>query len=68
MRGAGLPGAVDSVLAVGATDARAKPVESGNWGGLYGIQGILALGVDIFDPSFELGAGSVSGTAPGQPS
>src|SRR5262249_13130140 len=41
------PAALDSVLAVGAMDARGEPLGSSNWGGSYGIQGILAPGVGI---------------------
>src|SRR5262249_54044292 len=41
----------------GAMDERQEPLSSSNWGGKYGIQGILAPGVDI------LGAQSGGGTA-----
>ncbi len=54
-----VPAALDSVLAAGAMDAQGRPVSSSNWGGLYGIQGILAPGVDI------LGAQPGGGTARG---
>src|SRR5262245_45380351 len=42
-----VPAALDSVLAVGAMDAGGEPLGSSNWGGPYGIQGILAPGVAI---------------------
>jgi hypothetical protein len=54
-----VPAALESVLAAGAMDAQGKPLSSSNWGELYGIQGILALGVDI------LGAKPGGGTARG---
>jgi hypothetical protein len=54
-----VPAALDSVLAVGAMDARGEPLGCSNWGGPYGIQGILAPGVDI------LGARPGGGTAQG---
>jgi hypothetical protein len=54
-----VPAALDSVLAVGAMDARGEPLGSSNWGDRYGIQGILAPGVDI------LGAQAGGGTARG---
>ncbi len=55
-----VPAALDSVLAAGAMDAQGEPVSSSNWGGLYGIQGILAPGVDILgaQPGGGTGAGS----------
>src|SRR5262249_5552405 len=46
-----LPGALPSVLAVGAMDARGEPSPFSNWGGAYQSQGILAPGENI------LGAG-----------
>ncbi len=55
-----VPAALDSVLAVGAMDAQGKPLSSSNWGGLYGIQGILAPGVDILGA--QPGGGTSRGT------
>jgi hypothetical protein len=46
-----IPGALDSVLAVGAMDRHGRPLESSNWGGRYQAQGVLALGEAV------LGAG-----------
>lgn len=54
-----VPAALESVLAVGAMDERGEPLPSSNWGEIYGIQGILAPGVDI------LGAQPGGGTARG---
>ena len=42
-----IPGALPSVLAVGAMDAQGVPLEFSNWGEVYETQGILALGEDI---------------------
>src|SRR5262245_9034780 len=42
-----VPAALDSVLAVGAMNARGGPLDFSNWGGPYQIQGILAPGEDI---------------------
>jgi hypothetical protein len=55
-----VPAALDSGLAVGAMDAQGKPLEFSNWGGLYGIQGILAPGVDILGA--QPGGGIARGT------
>jgi len=42
-----IPGAMPSVLAVGAMDAEGLPLDFSNWGEKYQTQGILALGNDI---------------------
>jgi cyanobactin maturation PatA/PatG family protease len=42
-----VPASVDSVLAVGAMDARGEPLEFSNWGSKYQIQGVLAPGEQI---------------------
>ncbi|HMQ02259.1 MAG TPA: PatA/PatG family cyanobactin maturation protease, partial [Candidatus Doudnabacteria bacterium] len=42
-----IPGALPSVLAVGAMDAQGLPLEFSNWGGKYQTQGILAPGKAI---------------------
>jgi hypothetical protein len=39
-----VPAALESVLAVGAMDARGEPLGFSNWGGPYGVQGLLAPG------------------------
>lgn len=51
-----IPGALPSVLAVGAVDFQGLPLEISNWGDIYQAQGILAPGENI------LGAKPVSGT------
>ena len=55
-----VPAALDSVLAVGAMDARGEPLGCSNWGSLYRIQGILAPGVDILGA--QAGGGTTLGT------
>ncbi len=42
-----IPGAVPSVLAVGAMDGRNRPLDFSNWGPAYRSQGILAPGENI---------------------
>lgn len=42
-----LPGALPSVLAVGAMNASGEPLEFSNWGGAYQEQGILAPGEQV---------------------
>lgn len=42
-----VPGALPSVLAVGAMDADGSPLEFSNWGSNYQLSGILAPGIDI---------------------
>jgi hypothetical protein len=42
-----VPAALDSVLAVGAMDARGDPLGFSNWGGPYQTQGILAPGEQL---------------------
>ncbi len=58
-----VPAALDSVLAVGAMDARGEPLGSSNWGGPYGIQGILAPGVDILGAKPGGGTARATGTS-----
>ncbi|HTU16932.1 MAG TPA: S8 family serine peptidase, partial [Gemmataceae bacterium] len=58
-----IPAALDSVLAVGAMDARGEPLDSSNWGGPYGIQGILAPGVDILGAQPGGGTARATGTS-----
>jgi hypothetical protein len=42
-----VPGALPSVLAVGAMDREGQPLPSSNWGEIYQLQGILAPGHEI---------------------
>jgi cyanobactin maturation PatA/PatG family protease len=42
-----VPAALPGVLAVGAMDARGRPLESSNWGGSYRSAGLLAPGADL---------------------
>lgn len=42
-----VPGALPSVLAVGAMNAKGEPLGFSNWGGRYQSQGVLVLGEDI---------------------
>ena len=58
-----VPAALDSVLAVGAMDARGGPLVSSNWGGPYGIQGILAPGVGILGAQPGGGTARATGTS-----
>jgi hypothetical protein len=52
-----VPAALESVLAVGAMNARGEPLGASNWGRPYQVQGILAPGEDV------LGASPGGGTA-----
>jgi hypothetical protein len=58
-----VPAALDSVLAVGAMDARGEPLGSSNWGGSYEIQGILAPGSDILGAQPGGGTTLATGTS-----
>ena len=58
-----VPAALDSVLAVGAMDARHEPLGSSNWGDPYGIHGILAPGQDILGAQPGGGTAQASGTS-----
>lgn len=42
-----VPGALPSVLAVGAMNERGEPVEFSNWGGAYQTNGVVAPGIGI---------------------
>ncbi|MFE0921260.1 MULTISPECIES: S8 family serine peptidase [Streptomyces] len=42
-----VPAAMPSVLAVGAAGIAGEPLESNNWGGMYGNNGVLAPGQNI---------------------
>jgi cyanobactin maturation PatA/PatG family protease len=62
-----IPGALPSVLAVGAMDSHGLPLEFSNWGGQYQSQGILGPGVDILGAkpggATQLQTGTSSATA-----
>jgi cyanobactin maturation PatA/PatG family protease len=58
-----VPGALPSVLAVGAMDNQGSPLGFSNWGAQYGIQGILAPGENIVGASPDGGASAQSGTS-----
>lgn len=58
-----IPGALPSVLAVGAMDAQGLPLELSNWGGKYQTQGILAPGKAIPGAIPGGGASINSGTS-----
>lgn len=55
-----IPGALPSVLAVGAMNSEGQPLDFSNWGERYQTQGILAPGEDI--PGASPGAGIVANT------
>lgn len=58
-----VPGALPSVLAVGAMDTQGHPLLLSNWGEIYETQGILALGQDIPGASLEGGVVTHTGTS-----
>jgi cyanobactin maturation PatA/PatG family protease len=58
-----VPGALPSVLAVGAADARGLPLTSSNWGSAYRTQGILALGENVAVAESGGGLGRATGTS-----
>ena len=58
-----IPGALPSVLAVGAMDARGDPLPFSNWGDVYESQGILAPGDNILVASSAGGTTTSSGTS-----
>ncbi|QDT54111.1 Intracellular serine protease [Caulifigura coniformis] len=53
-----IPGAIPSVLAVGAMNSEGHPLEFSNWGAAYQAQGVLAPGENILgaSPSGEVAA------------
>lgn len=57
------PGALPSVLAVGAMNAQGEPLAFSNWGVQYQTQGILAHGQDILGASPGGGTVTNSGTS-----
>lgn len=58
-----IPGALPSVLAVGAMNSQGLPLEASNWGERYQTQGILALGENIQGASSGGGTVMHSGTS-----
>ncbi|MGO9271312.1 MAG: PatA/PatG family cyanobactin maturation protease [Terriglobia bacterium] len=58
-----IPGALPSVLAVGAMNARGEPLPFSNWGGAYQFQGILAPGQNILGARPGGGIATDSGTS-----
>jgi cyanobactin maturation PatA/PatG family protease len=58
-----VPAAVQSVLSVGAMDARGEPLDVSNWGDSYRTQGILAPGQDVLGALPGSGIGAKSGTS-----
>jgi cyanobactin maturation PatA/PatG family protease len=58
-----IPGALPSVLAVGAMNAQGEPLPFSNWGGAYQSQGILAPGENILGADPEGGTAVRTGTS-----
>ena len=58
-----VPGALPSVLAVGAMDSRGLPLDFSNWGENYQTQGVLAPGEDILGAKPGGGTATNSGTS-----
>ncbi len=58
-----VPGALPSVLAVGAMNAEGQPLDFSNWGERYQNQGILALGENVLGAKPGGGAIVYSGTS-----
>ncbi len=58
-----IPGALPSVLAVGAMDSLGTPLDFSNWGEKYQEQGILAPGKDILGATPNGGVATNSGTS-----
>ena len=58
-----VPGALPSVLAVGAMDGTGRPIPLSNWGEAYRANGILAPGVDVPVAVPGGGVGRRSGTS-----
>jgi cyanobactin maturation PatA/PatG family protease len=58
-----IPGALPSVLAVGAMNSQGLPLEFSNWGEQYQAQGILAPGENILGASPGVGTVANSGTS-----
>jgi cyanobactin maturation PatA/PatG family protease len=58
-----IPGALPSVLSVGAMNAQGEPIDFSNWGKQYQTQGILAPGENILGASPGGGTVTSSGTS-----
>jgi cyanobactin maturation PatA/PatG family protease len=58
-----VPGALPSVLAVGAADRHGQPLSASNWGSAYQIQGVLAPGEEILGAGPNRGLAAQSGTS-----
>lgn len=58
-----VPGAVPSVLAVGASNSQGAPMDFSNWGTQYSMQGVLAPGENILGASPDGGVTAQSGTS-----
>jgi subtilisin family serine protease len=58
-----IPGALPSVLAVGAMDNQGSPLDFSNWGTQYRMQGILAPGENILGAAPGGGTRAQSGTS-----
>jgi cyanobactin maturation PatA/PatG family protease len=58
-----IPGALPTVLAVGAMDAEGQPLSFSNWGRAYQSQGILAPGENILGATVDGGTTTASGTS-----
>jgi cyanobactin maturation PatA/PatG family protease len=62
-----VPGALPSVLAVGAMNASGDPVDFSNWGDRYQGQGVIALGEHVLGAKYGGGTVSYSGTSVAAP-
>lgn len=62
-----VPGALPSVLAVGAMNSKGEPLDFSNWGSRYRGQGILALGENIRGAKAGGGEVKYSGTSVATP-
>lgn len=62
-----VPGALPSVLAVGAMNASGEPVDFSNWGDHYQGQGVIALGEHVLGAKYGGGTVSYSGTSVAAP-
>src|SRR5262249_4400719 len=62
-----VPGALPSVLVVGAMDASGEPLKFSNWGAVYHAQGILAPGDNIPGATPGSGTTTQSGTSHATP-
>jgi cyanobactin maturation PatA/PatG family protease len=58
-----VPGALPSVLAVGAMNAQGLPLDSSNWGEQYRLQGVLAPGENVLGANPGGGTVAKSGTS-----